>query len=206
MKNSYGETKDDFVTWTRTGFNIESSKRPLSFQLDQQIRLNQNSQVFQGLQTRFFGHYKQENNIYSLIYILTNQRENNINNVFAFQFLNKTNIFKDLVWESRFRLEKRYETRAKNGNTEESWRTRFRGGLEYKIIKNLKLVLNNELFILQDKGFSENRLQSGFNIKLLDNLSLDLFYQKRYLTGFLNPNTLEHTIFTNLSYTIVLDS
>ena len=194
--------KQDFVTWTRAGFNIESDKSPFGFQLDQQLRLTDSSSKFQSYQTRMFGNYKLDKHLFSLGYILTNEKENNVNNVWALQYTNDWELSKLFNWETRLRLEKRWETEAETADTEESWRGRLRGGLQYKINNHISVLVNNEVFFLEKVGFSENRVQSGFTFKLNEKTSLDLFYQNRFLNEVVD--TLEHTVFTNLNYVISL--
>ena len=203
-KISYSIAEDDilnqdFVTWTRAGINIESKKSPLSFQVDQQLRINSNISKFQSVQGRFFGHYKNNNNQFSLAYILTTLSDLGINNVFAFQYLNDWEFYKNSNFETRFRLEKRYQ--SSEGKTQESWRGRVRGGFDYIINNFVKMVVNDEVFFTENRGFTENRVQAGFTISFNKQTSLDLFYQNR----FLRLDVIEHTLFTNLNYKISLD-
>lgn len=198
---AYAENiKQDFVSWTRAGILIESKENPFSLQLDQQLRLNDNSSKFNSFQTRIFGNYKVDKNIFSLGYLLTTEDKYNINNVWALQYTNDLTFYEDFIFETRLRLESRWETDSSTVKTEHSWRGRTRGGIEYSLTDNFKLLVNNELFFTQNIGFSENRVQSGITYKFNDLTSIDIFYQHRFLNEI--EDKMEHTIFTNLLHKI----
>lgn len=194
----------DLSNWNRIGIVVEKDEMPLSLQIDGQLRLIKNMTTYDSFQIRNFVNYDfNKNNIFSIGYLFSTKVDE-WSNVLALQYTNKVDLIKQLInYESRIRLEKRWIT-DKNHNISDDARVRLRIGLGYNLSKNTELIINNEFFLLDSLKFSENRMQTGLTYKFNDDITINLFYQNRYLPSENSPGKLDHTIFTNLLYRLKL--
>ena len=134
--------------------------------------------------------------------------------------LNKTSFeesrpYQDFVWNqkiktfkvvSRSRMEQRI--RETTGNVGYRARQLLKFSHPLPVVNNLSIYIGDEvLFYMNEnkfgkKGFSENRVFSGFSYQATENINVGLGYMGQYVDTISGKNIFTHNIEVNLGYKI----